>query len=49
MRNQRPKATKLANCRKEKTSSEANTLMYKCVTKQAAIDIPSYVHHQSSL
>ena len=25
------------------------TLMYKCVTNQAAIDIPSYVHHQSSL
>ena len=25
------------------------TLMYKCVTNQAAIDIPCYVHHQSSL
>ena len=25
------------------------TLMYKCVTNQAAIDIPWYVHHQSSL
>ena len=23
--------------------------MYKCVTNQAAIDIPCYVHHQSSL
>ena len=25
------------------------TLMYKCVTNQAAIDIPCCVHHQSSL
>ena len=25
------------------------TLMYKCVTNQATIDIPCYVHHQSSL
>ena len=25
------------------------TLMNKCVTNQAAIDIPCYVHHQSSL
>ena len=25
------------------------TLMYKRVTNQAAIDIPCYVHHQSSL
>ena len=25
------------------------TLMYKCVTNQAAINIPCYVHHQSSL
>ena len=25
------------------------TLMYKCVTNQAAIDIPCYVQHQSSL
>ena len=25
------------------------TLMYKCVTNQTAIDIPGYVHHQSSL
>ena len=25
------------------------TLMYKCVTNQAVINIPCYVHHQSSL
>ena len=48
MRNQGPKATKLANSRKKKTSS-LPTLMYKCVTNQAAIDILRYVHHQSSL
>ena len=34
----------------EKKRQVANpTLMYKCVTNQAAIDIPCHVHHQSSL
>ena len=49
MRNQGPKATELANSRKKKRRQVAGlTLMYKCVTNQAAIDIPCYVQHQSS-
>ena len=48
MRNQGPKATKLANSRKRRQVARL-TLMNKCVTNQAAIDIPCYVHHQSSL
>ena len=49
MRNQCPKATKLANYQKKKSSTARLTLMYKCFTNQAAIDIPCYVQHQSSL
>ena len=50
MRNQRPKATTLANSRKKKKRQVARlTLMHKCVTNQAAIDIPCYVQHKSFL
>ena len=49
MRNQRAEATKLANSRKQKSSTAKLTLMYKCFSNQATIDIPYYVQHQSSL
>ena len=38
MRNQCPKATKLANSRKKKSSTARLTLMYNYVTNQATID-----------